>query len=351
MDTATAKQITLDRYELYDPRDDVKYSYKDQAVMEARAEEIGSTGYSGVSANGQRISFAKVEGEWKAQPSKEADDLNVAEIFKARIEYDAKNPLPTEKYADMKPEMRQAFDEMGVDADSDLEAMATRHLEARYMGYSNLVVAAKQDKLDALPKGDIAARLNEMRQPEPPLTSQALSKQWANIDASDFIKLQQPERQEYAASLLAMNATTNAEYKATLIANFPDVYKQVTALEAVYAEKNSSVSVGAVGQDRTVQIHQHAKNQLQTHLVVLAKDERFAGHSDPELAKVAYFRGAHEKSCALDGKPTNFGGFDSLLADRAVVQSKFPDVEGIENHKIDRGNTRSSASRDDGLSL
>ena len=235
----------LERFELHDPRDDVKYSYTNQTVMEAKAEEIGSTRYYGVTTDDQRVTFEKTEGEWKAQPyGKEADALAQTETFKERIERDTKYRLPTEKMADMAPELRRAFDEMGIDGDTNIEKAATQHIEARNIAYANAVLSAKQEKLDALPKGDIAARLEEMRQPEPGVASAALSKQWADIDAADFLKIQQPERQEYAATLITTNAMSNAEYKAALIANSPNIYKQVSALEASNEEKIALKEVG-----------------------------------------------------------------------------------------------------------
>lgn len=228
----------LERFELHDPRDDVKYSYRNQTEMEAKAEEIGSTRYYGVTTDDQRVTFAKTEGKWKAQPySKEADALAQAEAFKERIERDTKYPIPTERMANMAPALRQAFDEMGVDGDANLEKAASQHIEARSIAYANAVAAAKHEKLDALPQGNIAARLEEMQKPEPGVANPELSKQWADIDAADFLKLQQPERREYAATLIATNAINNAEYKAALKTNSPDVFKEVSALEASNEEK------------------------------------------------------------------------------------------------------------------
>ena len=235
----------LERFELHDPRDDAKYSYTNQTAMEAKAEEIGSTRYYGITTDNQQVTFTKTEGEWKAQPyGKEADALAQAEAFKERIEHDTKYPIPTEKTANMAPELRKAFEEMGVDGDANLETAASQRIEARNIAYANAVAVAKHEKLDALPQGNIAARLEEMRKPEPGVANPELSKQWADIDAADFRKLQQPERRENTATLIATNAMSNAEYKAALITNSPDVFKEVSALEASNEEKTALKEIG-----------------------------------------------------------------------------------------------------------
>jgi len=95
-------------------------------------------------------------------------------------------------------------------------------------------------------------------------------------------------------------------------------------------------------------IHGHAMQSLDDNLKTLTSDRRFGSHTDEELLKVAYFRGVHEKSNAFKGEGVDFGNFDSLMADRATVQSKLPEVEDLAHHHVER---TKSQTKDDGLSL
>lgn len=131
----------------------------------------------------------------------------------------------------------------GGDPDTEDERRASIGIEARSIAYSNAVSAVKADKLEAIPEGDITAKLAEMRQPETVLASD-VSRQWAELDAREFAKLQSPERQEDAATAIAQNMRANPEYGAALQATAPDISATVKAYEA---EDDRRVSLKETG--------------------------------------------------------------------------------------------------------
>jgi UDP-N-acetylglucosamine kinase len=97
-------------------------------------------------------------------------------------------------------------------------------------------------------------------------------------------------------------------------------------------------------------IHSHAMKQLETNILSIRSDERFDNHSDNELAKVAYFRGFHEKANAFKGAPPDYKTFDSVTSNRDSVK-QLPNVEDLENYKVGRTTATIVRERDDDLSL
>lgn len=152
----------------------------------------------------------------------------------------------------------------------------------------------------------------------------------------------------------AQKAGGSKDYQEFVKAQAPRMQHDLSRdVDARFAEQTKAIErargkEGAV--DRGVQIHQHANGNMDKHLGALASDKRFTAHTDGELGKAAYFRGAHEKASELDSKPANFPAFDTFAANRSNVRDNLPDVEGIEHHKIDRGSQKAHAV-DDGMSL
>lgn len=122
------------------------------------------------------------------------------------------------------------------------EADIVRSIEQRAELAEAAYLRAKQPALDALPKqadGTVSVndRLAELRkrdvEPVPPETA----RQWAEVDARDFRRLQELPRQEDAAVAMAETARTNATYKATLAEKSADVAERVEALDAANTAK------------------------------------------------------------------------------------------------------------------
>ncbi|MDM0029140.1 zeta toxin family protein [Variovorax saccharolyticus] len=95
-------------------------------------------------------------------------------------------------------------------------------------------------------------------------------------------------------------------------------------------------------------IHSDAMAQLDRNFKAMASDTRFDAHSDAELAKGAYFRGAHDIERRMDGLDTDFEAYDTAMADRGKVQllPEIPDLQGRQFVRETR-----SRGEDIGISL
>lgn len=233
------------RFEFIDPRDGangVAYSAETKAEIIEKAEYVGGTRFHEVKPDNSVTAHVKVDGEWRE--ASQLENANKAAATAEALSKQIQNAAQQNNDpAKMPAEVRQAFDEMGVDPVQDAERRASIGIEARSIAYSNAVSAVKADKLQAIPDGDITAKLAEMRQPETVLASD-VSRQWAELDAREFAKLQTPERQEDAATAIAQNMRANPEYGAALQTAAPDIAQTVKAYEA---EDDRRVSLKETG--------------------------------------------------------------------------------------------------------
>lgn len=229
------------RYEFLDPRDGdigVLWSFKSLAEMATKADELGTTKFQGIMADERAIQFVKRGGEWGPQTladviahgDRAAEAQRLASELAAHIQATAETDLHDP--ATLPPELRKAYDEMGIDPAEDASQRAVRSIELRNIGFSNAMVAAKHEKLNALPKGDIASRLAELRRPEPGVLTPDVTRQWAALDVREFRKIRDDHGRETAAINMATNAYANPMYGSVLAEQFPDVAAMVAKLNA-----------------------------------------------------------------------------------------------------------------------
>lgn len=224
------------KYELVDPREGdngVKYSYENESDMRAKADELGATRYQGVKPDNERVQFVKVGEEWRDESQvKQAEEAKrVVSDFKARIERDHATPGPT--IENMPADVKQAMADYGKTPEAEVEREAAQRIESRALAFSDAEIAAKHDKLAKAPRGDIAARLDVLREPEPDLIPPEAARKWAEADIADYNKLQANQvRQEDAAIEIMQNARRNALYAAALREAAPNVYQHA---ELAYA--------------------------------------------------------------------------------------------------------------------
>ncbi len=171
-------------------------------MIDASGNSLGEFGQDG-KAVGPKVSFA---------PAEERRERDFARELAERVAKDAADPQP-------KP-----------------EAEAVRGIEQRAALHESAYLQAKQPALDALPKdADMADRLTdrlaELRKRDVEVASPEVSRQWAEVDARDFARLQEATRQEDAAVAIAENARNNAAYKAALAEKAPEVAERVEAID------------------------------------------------------------------------------------------------------------------------
>jgi hypothetical protein len=111
-------------------------------------------------------------------------------------------------------------------------------IEMRNIKFSDLAVAAKHDKLAALPPGDSRARLAELNRPEPDMIPANVSRQWATLDAKEFAKIKDQHLREAAAINIAANMTANPDYRQALEKEAPEV---ATVARKADAELNQAI--------------------------------------------------------------------------------------------------------------
>jgi hypothetical protein len=88
--------------------------------------------------------------------------------------------------------------------------------------------------------------------------------------------------------------------------------------------------------------HRYGMWNLEEYGKVLASDPRYAGHTDEELAKAAFYRGVSEKNQAFEGKTPDIAAIDAALADRTTL-GNLPDVDGLAGVVVERGSTKGIA--------
>jgi hypothetical protein len=241
------------RFQLLDPRDGeygVMYSAKTQAEMEKKADEAGATRFQGITPDNQAIQYIKKDGEWRqerladkiAEGDRAADAWRLANDLKERVQHALKEDMHNP--GTMHPEVRKAFDDMGIDPVKDTEHRASQAIESRSIAYADAVVSAKYEKLAALPQGDVAAKLEEMRRPEPGVLRAEVISQWAEVDARDFSRIQEPGRQEDAAVHMMNNVRACEGYGHALATIALDVAVKVARLDASAAEQVSLKEAG-----------------------------------------------------------------------------------------------------------
>ena len=225
------------RFEFLDPRDGdigVMYTASTREEIIVKAEATGNSRFNEVAPDGSLTAHVQVDGEWKlaSEIARKQQTADAAEALSRQIQNATRSSEASVKMTPAElDDYRQAVREFGGDPDTEDERRASIGIEARNIAYSNAVSAVKADKLQAIPDGDITARLAEMRQPETVLASD-VSRQWAELDAREFAKLESPERQEDAAAAIAQNMRSNPEYGAALQATAPDIAATVKAYEA-----------------------------------------------------------------------------------------------------------------------
>ena len=237
------------RFEFLDPRDGdigVMYTANTREEIIVKAEATGNSRFNEVAPDGSLTAHVQVDGEWKlaSEIARKQQAAEAAEALSRQIQNATRSSEASVKMTPAElDDYRQAVREFGGDPDTEDERRASIGIEARSIAYSNAVSAVKADKLEAIPEGDITAKLAEMRQPETVLASD-VSRQWAELDAREFAKLQSPERQEDAATAIAQNMRANPEYGAALQATAPDIAATVKAYEA---EDDRRVSLKETG--------------------------------------------------------------------------------------------------------
>ena len=237
------------RFEFLDPRDGdigVMYTANTREEIIVKAEATGNSRFNEVAPDGSLTAHVQVDGEWKlaSEIARKQQAADAAEALSRQIQNATRSSEASVKMTPAElDDYRQAVREFGGDPDTEDERRASIGIEARSIAYSNAVSAVKADKLEAIPEGDITAKLAEMRQPETVLASD-VSRQWAELDAREFAKLQSPERQEDAATAIAQNMRANPEYGAALQATAPDITATVKAYEA---EDDRRVSLKETG--------------------------------------------------------------------------------------------------------
>ncbi|WP_265706098.1 zeta toxin family protein [Verminephrobacter aporrectodeae] len=80
-------------------------------------------------------------------------------------------------------------------------------------------------------------------------------------------------------------------------------------------------------------IHGHAMNQLETNAATLARDNRYAQHTEGELAKAAYFRGVHEKASEFNEMAPDLAKYDAIAVNRKTLRD-FPDASELEEREM-----------------
>lgn len=154
---------------------------------------------------------------------------------------------PPEEQREREParELAEQVAKAAADTQPKPEAETVRSIELRGELADAAYLRAKQPALDALPKqadGSVALddRLAELRKRDVEPVPAETARQWAEVDARDFRRLQEQPRQEDAAVAMAEAARTNAAYKAALNEKAPDVAERVAALDAVNDAKGAS---------------------------------------------------------------------------------------------------------------
>lgn len=218
------------RFQLSDPREGeygITYSSTTQAEMESKADDIGSSQFQGVTADSEVIHFRKQAGQWQEfDPQAEqaqADARKLAEQLSQRIQREHQQDSSP---ATMPDEVRRAFDSMGMDLASEIERRAAQGIEGRVSAYKSAGAG----------------------HPEPEVLAPEVARQWAELDAREFRKIQDPQRQEVAALAMGDAARTNAAYKGALAEQTPDIAALVETRSGNDAQARAKVMVTAMAE-------------------------------------------------------------------------------------------------------
>jgi len=102
---------------------------------------------------------------------------------------------------------------------------------------------------------------------------------------------------------------------------------------------------------KSAERHRHGMRTLEKNYKALAADPRYGKHTEAELTKAAFYRGAVEKKQAFEGKNPDFAVIDSTFSNREILH-KLPDIAEIEGLMLSRGEkAEKSRARDDGIEL
>lgn len=221
---------------------------------------------------------------------------------------------------------------------------------AAYEGMPSTIERIQREKLaDRLTiyrrGGDVvyANQLQGWKWKSPPLGRQALEQERSRPLTSD-------ERVEFFQAADRIDAFLNAPGRGASLASLQAAAQLRQTVEPLNSARPASAGKGDESSvDSKSRIHTHAMAQIQRHFKAVAADSRFDQHNDAELAKVAYFRGCHEKERALNGMATDFKAFDEAMLDREKVR-KLPEVPELEGCCVEREKPRSRTG-DHGLSL
>jgi N12 class adenine-specific DNA methylase len=102
--------------------------------------------------------------------------------------------------------------------------------------------------------------------------------------------------------------------------------------------------------EQLAQAHMDGMKNLDKNIAALSHDPRYQQHSDGDLTKAAYWRGACESARAAQGAPFNLAAFDTLMSDRAKV-AELPDVAELDDLEITREKSVGRERDDPGLEL
>jgi len=116
----------------------------------------------------------------------------------------------------------------GATQDS-IERTAAARIQSRAEAAFTAYVEAKQPALDALPKGDVNARIAEMNRRNVEIAGDGSAQRWAEQDANDFRQIRSEVRREEVAITIAGNPST--AYKDALQRAAPDVAASVAAYD------------------------------------------------------------------------------------------------------------------------
>jgi hypothetical protein len=113
-------------------------------------------------------------------------------------------------------------------------------------------------------------------------------------------------------------------------------------------QRQAKADVEAYNQNH--QAHMDGMKNLDKNIAALSHDPRYQQHSDDDLAKAAYWRGACESARAAQGAPFNLAAFDTQMSDRAKV-AELPDVAELDDLEITREKSVGRERDDPGLEL
>ena len=124
-----------ERYELRDPFAEVTYRVNTFPAMVAKAEQLGSSRFVAVSADGKRTTVQKVDGEWQRGPQRPAPPerpLDTPPVRDEVPEPTSLGPRPGTAEGPAQPEQAVAQVVATIDAQAERAALVA-HLEAALM--------------------------------------------------------------------------------------------------------------------------------------------------------------------------------------------------------------------------